>query len=79
MLRRLKDILADFFRQADLVLLALCCIATLFGMVLIASATSYMGLSKVIRYVGVQGVALLLGVCVYIALSMVDFEILMKK
>ena len=40
MLRRLKDILADFFRQADLVLLALCCIATLFGMVLIASATS---------------------------------------
>ena len=79
MLHRLKDILADFFRQADLVLLALCCTATLFGMVLIASATSYMGLSKVIRYVGVQGVAMLLGVCVYIALSMVDFEILMKK
>ena len=79
MLRRLKDILADFFRQADLVLLALCCIATLFGMVLIASATSYMGLSKVIRYVGVQGVALLLGECTYIAMSMVDHEILMKK
>ena len=79
MLTRLKDILTDFFRQADLVLLALCCVSTLFGMVLIASASGYMGLGKVIRYVGVQGVALLLGVCVYIALSMVDFEILMKK
>ena len=79
MLTRLKDIFTDFFRQADLVLLALCCVSTLFGMVLIASASGYMGLGKVIRYVGVQGVALLLGVCVYIALSMVDFEILMKK
>ena len=79
MLHRLKDILADFFRQADLVLLALCCVATLYGMALIASASSYMGMAKVLRYVGVQGVALLLGVCVYIALSMVDFELLMKK
>ena len=79
MLHRLKDILADFFRQADLVLLALCCVATLYGMALIASASSYMGMAKVLRYVGVQGAALLLGVCVYIALSMVDFELLMKK
>ena len=77
MLHRLKDILSDFFRQADLVLLALCCTATLYGMALIFSASGYMG--RIVRYVGVQGVALLLGVCVYIALSMVDFEILMKK
>ena len=79
MLHRLKDILADFFHQADLVLLGLCCTATLYGMALIASAASYLGVGKIVRYVGVQGVALLLGVCVYIALSMVDFEILMKK
>ena len=77
MLHRLKDILSDFFRQADLVLLALCCTATLYGMALIFSASGYMG--RVVRYVGVQGAALLLGVCVYIALSMVDFELLMKK
>ena len=76
MLHRLKDILADFFRQADLVLLALCCVATLYGMALIASASSYMGMAKVLRYVGVQGAALLLGVCVYIALSMVAPELL---
>ncbi len=33
MLSRLKAILVDFFQQADLVLLSLCCISTLFGMV----------------------------------------------
>ena len=39
MWNRLKAILADFIQQADLVLLGLCCAATLYGMVLIASAT----------------------------------------
>jgi len=38
MWNRLKAILADFIQQADLVLLGLCCAATLYGMALIASA-----------------------------------------
>ena len=54
MVSRLKAILADFFQQADLVLLSLCCISTLFGMVLIFSATRYLESNK---YVIVQGVA----------------------
>lgn len=79
MWNRLKAILADFFQQADLVLLGLCCAATVFGMVLIASATHYMGAAKMLRYVGVQGVAMLLGFCVYVFMSMVDIEIVLKK
>ena len=79
MLNRLKAILADFFQQADLVLLGLCCVSTLYGMALIASATHYMKLEKMIRYVGVQGVAMCLGICAYILMSMVDLEVLMKK
>ena len=39
MANRLKSILTDFFQQADLVLLALCCVSTLYGIVLIFSAT----------------------------------------
>ena len=75
MRNRLKMTLADFFQQADLVLLGLCCAATLFGVVLIFSATRY----KVDnRYVIIQSAALLLGICVYIGFSMVDLEILMK-
>ena len=79
MWNRLKAILADFFQQADLVLLGLCCAATVFGMVLIASATRYMEGSGMLRYVGVQGVAMLLGFCMYVLLSMVDIEIVLKK
>ena len=80
MWNRLKAILADFFQQADLVLLGLCCTATVFGMVLIASATHYMEpATRMLRYVGVQGVAMLLGFCMYVLLSMVDIEIVLKK
>lgn len=80
MWNRLKAILADFFQQADLVLLGLCCVATVFGMVLIASATHYMEpATKMLRYVGVQGIAMLLGFCMYVLMSMVDIEIVLKK
>lgn len=81
MLNRLKAILADFFQQADLVLLGLCCVSTLYGMALIASATRYKDAAGMgmVRYVGVQGVAMLLGICAYIFMSMVDVEVLVKK
>lgn len=79
MFHRLKEILSDFLRQADLVLLGLCCVSTLFGMVLIASATHFMGGGKMLRYVGVQGAAMVIGVCMYIFMSMVDVELVIKK
>ena len=75
MLKRLKATLADFFQQADLVLLALCCASTIYGIILIFSATRYMGSNK---FVVVQTVAMLLGVCAYIACSMLDLEMLLK-
>lgn len=76
---RLKSTLADFFQQADLVLLGLCCISTLYGMVLIFSATYSTGLTKVIRYVGMQGAGMALGICAYIFISMLDLENIMKR
>jgi len=77
MLNRLKANLAGFFRQADLVLLGLCCAATVFGIVMIYSATNYKDNTG--RYVLVQTVAMLLGVGMYIFLSLVDLERIMKK
>lgn len=80
MLNRLKAILADFFQQADLVLLGLCCAASVYGLVLIFSATNFMSESENrYRYVIVQGAAMLIGIVAYIAMSMVDLEILMKR
>lgn len=79
MLNRLKSILSDFFQQADLLLLGLCCISTLYGILLIASATRYMGFPKMFRYVGVQGAALLIGICAYIFMSALDLDGLMRR
>ena len=78
-LSKLRGTLTGFFQQADLVLLGLCCAATLYGMVLIASATHYMGLEGMLRYVGVQGIAMFLGICGYIFMSLVDIDIVMRK
>ena len=76
MLNRLKAVLADFFQQADLVLLGLCSSATIYGILLIFSTTRY---KETERYVLVQSAALMLGVCVYIAFSMVDLELLLRR
>ena len=76
MLNRLKAVMADFFQQADLVLLCLCSSATLYGILLIFSTTRY---KRTERYVIVQTAALVLGICVYIAFSMVDLEMLMRR
>ena len=75
MMQRVKELFLDIFRQADLVLLGLCCAATLFGLVEIASATHYMGTWK---YVIVQGGAAAIGVVVYFLMSMVDINELSK-
>lgn len=79
MLNRLKAILIDFIQQADLLLLGLCSAATLYGLVLIFSATRYMTPEKGMRRMIIQSAALLLGVGVYIFISMVDLEMIMKK
>lgn len=79
MLSRLKATLTDFIQQADLVLLALCCAATLYGIVLVFSATRYMEPRVGTRRMIVQCAALLLGICVYIFFSMLDLESVTRK
>ena len=72
-MRKLWNGVTEFFRRGDLILLFLCIVATIFGMVIIASATHYSGSS---RYLVVQGAALVLGIGLYIAVSLLDVEIL---
>ena len=79
MLNRLKDTLADFIQQADLVLLGLCGTATLYGIVLVFSATRYMDPATGLRRMIIQCAALGLGVCVYIFFSMLDLESITRK
>ena len=76
MLRRAAQFIGDIVRQADLVLLGLCCAASVYGLIMIASATNYLDTR---RHVAVQGVALLIGVILYFLMSMVDLTELVKK
>lgn len=71
MANRILGTIKRFFGQADLLLLALCCAAALFGILLIASATNYTGSP---RYIIVQSVALVLGIALYTFFSFVDVE-----
>lgn len=76
MLDRIKNRLDDFFRDADLLLLGLCCTASVYGIFLIYSATRYRGGN---RSVMMQSIALGLGVLAYILAAQVDLEALLKR
>ena len=54
-MREIFRAIREFVRKADMVLLALCVTATVFGIVVISSATNYVGNA---RYVRTQTLAL---------------------
>ena len=70
-MRKIPDFFTGWIRQVDLVLLALCTGTTLFGCLMIASATRYTGSYK---NVIVQIAALGLGIVAYILMSMLDLN-----
>ena len=65
-----------FFKKADMLLLLLCIIATIFGIVAISSATRVEGST---RYVMVQSVALVIGIAVYVLFTLVDVDIIAER
>lgn len=75
MVKRLRNMIEDCIAQSDLALLGLCLVASVFGLLLIASATQYTGSS---RKVIVQAAAICLGVLCYIAFSVVDVEAVVR-
>lgn len=76
MLKRIKDSILDILRQADWLLLCLCCGAALFGLVMIASATNFLGSWKMVI---VQACAIVLGVGIYFLMSQIDLTEASKR
>lgn len=68
--------IGDFIKKADMVLLLLCIVTTIFGIVAISSATNYYGSS---RYVSVQSAALVLGIVIYVLLTLIDVDIIAER
>lgn len=68
--------LRDFFKKGDMVLLSLCLAASAFGLVLIYSATRYLGSN---RYVLIQAAGIAIGVVCYAVFTLVDIELFTVK
>lgn len=68
--------IGDFIKKADMVLLLLCTVTTIFGIVIISSSTAALGSS---RYVMVQTLALVLGIAMYVLLTLIDVDIIAER
>lgn len=75
-MNRVLNAARTFLKEADLLLLALCLIASIFGVIVISSATAYLGSA---RYVVVQCLAIAIGVAFYILLSLIDIDIIAER
>ncbi len=74
---RLTDTLRTFFRKGDALLLALCLAASVFGLILIYSATRYDTAlhSSFIK----QAMFLVLGIAAYVICSFIDIELIIER
>ena len=77
-LGRLLELAKDFFRRADTLLFALCMICSVYGLVVISSATAASGEGSA-HYVLIQIVALLLGIGLFIAFTVLDIDLIADK
>lgn len=72
----ISRLLGDFMKKADMVLLMLCTVTTIFGTVVISSATASLGSSS---FVSTQIIALILGIFIYIILTLIDVDIIAER
>ena len=75
-MKRFRQLLGNYLRLSDSLLLFLCLLAALSGMALIYSATRSYGTE---RYLIVQGAALVLGLGLFIFFSLVDANLLADR
>lgn len=75
-IRKKSAWIREFFKRADIFLLAVCIICSLFGILAIASATHSIGSAK---YIFVQGFSLLLGIGAFALFTVLDADLLADK
>ena len=68
--------IGSFVRRADMVLLRLCIAASVFGIVVISSATNVKGSAQFVR---TQTLALILGVILYVVFTLIDVDIIAER
>lgn len=71
------DGIKNFFKRADLFLLLLCIVTNIFGLVLVYSATRFNATYHSLPLK--QGIAMAIGIVIFIVCNYIDLEILMEK
>lgn len=75
-MREIGRAIGDFIKKADMFLLLLCTLTTIFGIVAVSSATNYDGNTS---YIMIQSVALGLGIFIYVILTLIDVDIIAER
>ena len=72
----ISRLVGDFIKKADMVLLLLCTVTSIFGIVIIASATNAVGNAS---YISTMVIALILGIITYVVLTLIDVDIIAER
>jgi len=75
-MRKIFNGISVFFQRADMLLLSLCILATVFGIVVASSTTRYLGTR---HYILVQSAALLIGIVLYVIFTFFDIDIIAER
>ena len=75
-MRKFLTAAGEFLRKADMLLLGLCVAASVYGIVVISSATAYLGAR---HYVLVQSAALVIGILLYVLFTYLDIDVLAER
>lgn len=77
-MKKIMPWVKEFVSRADMLLFSLCMICSIFGIVMISSATATSE-SGSARYVLIQFVALLIGVGLFVLLTVLDIDVIVDK
>ena len=77
-LKKIMPWVKEFVSRADMLLFSLCMICSIFGIVMISSATATSE-SGSARYVLIQFVALLIGIGLFVLLTVLDIDVIVDK
>ena len=75
-MRRVFEAIGTYLRESDIFLLVACLASSIYGLILISSATRVYGTSS---FMVVQTAAVVLGVILYVIVSLIDIDIIADK
>lgn len=77
-IKKMLPFLKEFLRRADMLLFALCLTCSIFGLVVISSATATSKEGST-HYILIQTVAILIGIALYVVLTVLDLDVIADK